>query len=216
MGRQQQSVEAIVLASHEARADRVITLLSDEHGRFPAFAKGAMGSKRRFGAHVEPMTRSTVELSVGGSGMARLLSASTVEAHAALKADLLRFALASTMCEVVLHLVVEHGREEGVYPLVKRALAHLNRPEIEVSEDLLLLFELKMLARSGVLGSLESLPLGEEILAVILDWNEGQWRPLHKEGRRDLALYLETRIQETSGRALRSRHFLDQMIDEAV
>jgi recombinational DNA repair protein (RecF pathway) len=214
MGRQQESVEAIVLASHEARSDRVITLLTDEHGRFPAFAKGAMGSKRRFGAHVEPLTLTMVDLSSGGSGMARLQSASTVDGHSTLKSDLLRFALASTMCEVVLHLVVEHGREAGVFSLVKRAMAHLNRPEIEATEDLLLLFELKMLARSGVLGALDSLPLGEETLAVLLDWDGGQWRPLHREGRRDLAHYLETRIQETSGRALRSRAFLDQMIDE--
>ena len=79
MDRSRQTVEAIVLTSQEARADRVITLLTDEHGRFPAFAKGAMGSKRRFGAHVEPLTLSQVDISMGGRGMPRLLEASALD-----------------------------------------------------------------------------------------------------------------------------------------
>jgi len=214
VGRAHQSAEAIILSSQEAREDRVITLLTQEHGRIPAFAKGAMGSKRRFGAHVEPLTLSRVELSTGGAGMARLLSGSAIDVFPVLKGDLLRFALASTMTEVVLLLVVEHGHEEGVYELTKRALTHLNRPEIEVSEDLLLLFELKMLARSGVLPELHELPVDDSVAQVIGQWNRGAWCPLHREGRRDLAHLLETRIQEVGGRALKSRGFLDQMLDE--
>ncbi len=214
MSRSRHSFEAIVLASQEARADRVITLLTDEQGRFPSYAKGAMASTRRFGAHVEPLTCSLVELTLGGSGMAKLLSASTVESHATVKADLLRFSLASTMCEIVLHLVPEHGREEGVYSLLKRALSHLNLPSVEVSEDHLLLFELKMLALSGLLPELGQLRVDDAVQSVLHDWLSGAWRPLHREGRRQLAVQLENRIQETSGRALKSRAFLDQMLDE--
>jgi DNA repair protein RecO len=214
MSRSVHSFEAIVLSSQEARADRVITLLTDEEGRFPSYAKGAMGSTRRFGAHVEPLTRSQVEISLGGSGMPRLLSASTVEAHATLKADLLRFSLASTLCEIVLHLVPEHGREVGVYPLLKRALSHLNTPSIEATEDHLLLFELKMLALGGLLPELGQLRVDSAVQSVLQDWLSGTWRPLHREGRAQLALQLENRIQEASGRALKSRAFLDQMLDE--
>ena len=203
-----------MLSSQEARSDRVITLLTDEEGRFPSFAKGAMASSRRFGAHVEPLTRSQVEVSLGGSGMPRLLSASTVEAHATLKADLLRFSLASTVCEIVLHLVPEHGREAGVYPLLKRALWHLNTPSVEANEDHLLLFELKMLALGGLLPELGQLRVDSAVQSVLQDWLSGTWRPLHRAGRAQLALQLETRIQEASGRTLKSRAFLDQMLDE--
>tara|TARA_B100000405_G_scaffold299200_1_gene257158 strand:+ start:35 stop:682 length:648 start_codon:yes stop_codon:yes gene_type:complete len=214
MSRARTNVEAIVLGSQEARADRVITLLTEEQGRFPAFAKGAMSSTRRFGAHVEPLTRTQVELSQGGTGMARLLSASTVESHPVLKADLLRFSLASTMCEIVLHLVPEHGREEGVFDLLKRALMHLNRPEVEATEDHLLLFELKMLALGGMLPELGQLRVDASVQAVLEGWLSGTWRPLDRDGRGKLARQLELRIQEASGRALRSRAFLDQMLDE--
>jgi len=214
MSRSRHSVEAIVLASQEARADRVITLLTEEQGRFPSYAKGAMGSTRRFGAHVEPLTCSQVELAVGGSGMPKLLSATTVQTHAVLKADLLRFSLASTMCEVVLHLVPEHGREEGVYALLKRALGHLNRPDVETSEDHLLLFELKMLSLGGMLPELGQLRVDSAVQSTLEAWLSGTWRPLHREGRGRLAHQLETRIQDASGRALKSRAFLDQMLDE--
>jgi DNA repair protein RecO len=214
MSRIRHSFEAIILSSHEARADRVITVLTDEEGRFPSYAKGAMGSTRRFGAHVEPLTRSLVDISLGGSGMAKLLSASTVEAHATLKADLLRFSLGSTMCEIVLHLVPEHGREAGVYPLLKRALSHLNIPTIEATEDHLLLFELKMLALGGMLPELGQLRVDAAVQSVLQDWLGGTWRSLDREGRRQLAVQLENRIQEASGRALKSRAFLDQMLDE--
>ena len=214
MSRSRHSVEALVLASQEARADRVITLLTEEQGRFPSYAKGAMSSTRRFGAHVEPLTCAQVDLSVGGSGMPRLISASTIESHATLKADLLRFSLASTMCEVVLHLVPEHGKEEGVYGLLRRALAHLNRPEIEPSEDHLLLFELKMLGLGGMLPELGQLSVDEGVQAALRDWLSGTWRPLEREGRARLAYQLEGRIQDASGRALKSRAFLDQMLDE--
>ena len=214
MSRSRHSVEAIVLASQEARADRVITLLTEEQGRFPSYAKGAMGSTRRFGAHVEPLTCSQVEIAVGGSGMPKLLSAATVESHAIVKADLLRFSLASTMCEIVLHLVPEHGHEAGVYGLLRRALGHLNRPEVESSEDHLLLFELKMLGLSGMLPELGQLHVDSSVQSVLEDWLSGTWRPLHREGRGPLARQLETRIQDASGRALKSRPFLDQMLDE--
>ena len=214
MSRSRISAEAIVLASHEARSDRVITLLTEEGGRFPSYAKGAMASTRRFGAHVEPLTRAHVELSVGGSGMPRLLSASTIESHAVLKADLLRFSLASTMCEIVLHLVPEHGREDGVYGLLKRALGHLNRPEVEAGEDHLLLFELKMLGLGGMLPELGQLDVDDSVQEVLESWLSGTWRPLERSGRQRLAHQLESRIQDASGRALKSRAFLDQMLDE--
>ena len=146
--------------------------------------------------------------------MARLLSAHTIESHAILKADLLRFSLASTICEIVLHLVPEHGREVGVYPLLKRALGHLNRPEVETSEDHLLLFELKMLSLSGLLPELGQLQVDDSIQSVLKDWLSGTWRPMHRAGRGPLARQLENRIQEASGRVLKSRVFLDQMLDE--
>ena len=91
---------------------------------------------------------------------------------------------------------------------------HLNRPEVEATEDHLLLFELKMLALGGMLPELGQLRVDASVQAVLEGWLSGTWRPLDRDGRGKLARQLELRIQEASGRALRSRAFLDQMLDE--
>ena len=47
--------EAVVLRTHTlGEADRIITLLTKEHGRIRAVAKGIRRTKSRFGARLEP------------------------------------------------------------------------------------------------------------------------------------------------------------------
>ncbi len=60
------SDEAIVLRTHKlAEADRIITLLTREHGVVRAVAKGVRRTSSRFGSRLEPFTHVDLQLAVG-------------------------------------------------------------------------------------------------------------------------------------------------------
>lgn len=208
--------EALVLRAADSGDDKVVHLLTPHLGHVPAFAKSARTSKRHTGGHLDLLHRVEVRL-VGHASrnLARLDSARTLEAFGGIRADLVRFALASSMLDVVLHLVPEHGHLQGVYELLLRALRHVDRATETPSEDVLLLFELRMLEGSGVLPGIADLPEISEISRKILaDWRRGNWRPLPDHERAIVGRVLEGLIEDCAGRPLRSRHFLDAMLRE--
>ena len=214
MARETLNVEAIVLSTQATREDRVVTLLTPELGRIPTYARGAARSQKRFGAHVEPMTHVDAEIQPRASSqMYGLRRSSSRTGFPTLKSDLLRLSLATTMVETVMHLVPEHGNEPGVFPLLLRALSHLDRQETEGTEDLLALFEVRLLLIAGLLPELNELPgLPTEALPAMSSWIRGRWEPLPDASRRGTCRALECLIQETSGRPLRSRPFLDEFV----
>ena len=60
------SDEAIVLRTHKlAEADRIITLLTRQHGVVRAVAKGVRRTSSRFGSRLEPFTHVDLQLAVG-------------------------------------------------------------------------------------------------------------------------------------------------------
>jgi DNA repair protein RecO (recombination protein O) len=60
--------EAVVLRTHDlGEADRIVTLLTREHGKVRAVAKGVRRTRSRFGARLEPFMMTDVQLYVGRS-----------------------------------------------------------------------------------------------------------------------------------------------------
>jgi DNA repair protein RecO (recombination protein O) len=60
--------EAVVLRTHDlGEVDRIVTMLSREHGRIRGVAKGVRRSKSRFGARLEPFSHVDVQLYEGRS-----------------------------------------------------------------------------------------------------------------------------------------------------
>lgn len=212
---QRWDADAIVLSGADSRDDKIVRLLLETDEVIPAvvrFARRAGKSSR--GAKVQPLT--TVHALLRGKPAEDLavLEEVAVEApHAVVKGDLLRFALASTMAEVVLVLVPDWGREEGVYALLARALAHLDDPAAKVGEELLLLFELRMLDLGGVLPPLESLAeLSRSSREALEAWRSGRFSPLSPPDVRAVGRFLEQALAAASGRTLVSRAFLDQVL----
>ncbi|MEZ4269403.1 MAG: DNA repair protein RecO [Myxococcota bacterium] len=208
--------EALVLRAADSGDDKVVHLLTPALGHVPAFAKSARSSKRRTGAHLDLLHRVEVRL-VGHStrNLARLDSARVLEVFGGIRADLVRFALASTMVDVVLHLIPEHGHLHGAYELLLRALRHLDRAAETPTEDVLLLFELRMLEGSGALpGVADLVGMPEKSREILADWHEGRWRPLPEDERATVGRVLEGLIEDATGRPLKSRRFLDAMLRE--
>ena len=58
--------EAIVLRTHKlGEADRIITLLTRQHGRVRAVAKGVRKTTSRWGSRLEPFTHVDLQLAEG-------------------------------------------------------------------------------------------------------------------------------------------------------
>lgn len=208
-------VDAVVLASYESRDDRIVHLLTDSpHGRVHALARRARRSPKLFAGNIEPITRCEVTFKLkADEELAVLQRATATTGFATIKGDLIRFAIASVMADVVLHLVPPHFHEPGVFLLLLRALSVLDDPARPPVEDVLGLFELRMLQLSGALPELDTWAgLPEEGRATLQDWMEDRWRPLDPDVRRPTLGFLEHAITELSGRPLKSRGFLDEML----
>jgi len=209
-----EAAEALVLDGVDVRDDRVVTLWVQGRGRLRAAARGGRKSARRFGAHIAPLTRAEVKLrSRPDWELGRLEWAEAREVFAVLKADLRRLALGTTMAEVILHLLPEHDDDPALYALTLRAWRSLDDPKRRPSEDLLLLFELRALALTGFLPPWDqAADLSAEARAVLTGWQDGRWAPLPPGARRAVAAFLEGAVCEASGRPLRSRPFLDEVL----
>ena len=119
--------DAIVLRRLDyGEADRIVTLLTRQHGKFAAIAKGARKGKGRI-SRLDLFARSRMMLAKGhnldvvtqveGRGDARYISG-----------DLLRTAYASLVAEVVDKVLEERHPVDDMFDLVVETLDRLNRP----------------------------------------------------------------------------------------
>jgi DNA repair protein RecO (recombination protein O) len=106
--------EAIVLRTHKlGEADRIITLLTRQHGRVRAVAKGVRRTTSKFGSRLEPFTHVDLQLAVGRN-LDTITQAETHGSYAApLGADYERYTAGTAMLETAERLVVEE-REPAV------------------------------------------------------------------------------------------------------
>jgi len=205
--------DAIILTSTEVRDDRILHLLTPEQGRLPVVAKRARKTSKRFGGQLQAITLLEARLTLHeGRDLGYVDASSERHSFAKVKGTLERFAYASVMIEVVTHLIPPHGHEPGVFQLLERALNHLNNAD-EVGEEILALFELRMLRGLGLLPSWDALiGIPQEAIVVLEAWLSSQWQALPGESLFPTIKALETLIQETSGRRLKSRGVLSDLI----
>lgn len=100
--------EAVVLRTHKlGEADRIISLLTREHGRIRAVAKGVRRTTSRFGARLEPCGYVNVQLAKGRS-LDVITQVETREPFGqTIGADYSRYTTATVMLETADRLVVE-------------------------------------------------------------------------------------------------------------
>jgi DNA repair protein RecO len=168
-----------VLSGADSRDDKIVRLLLETDELVPAVARFARrgGKKPSKASSIQPLSRVHVTLRGRPSDTLALLETVALETpHAIVKGDLVRFALATSMSEVVLQLVPDWGREEGVYALLARALGHLDDPGAAAGEALLALFELRMLDLAGVMPPISSLfELPAPAREALQGWQRGRF-----------------------------------------
>jgi DNA repair protein RecO (recombination protein O) len=118
--------DAIVLRCVDYRdADRIVTLLTRQHGKVSALARGARKSKKRFAGALEGFAVISVELALGSAELGRLDSAQVTRAFPALLADLARLTAAGALLRRCRELLPEHVPDEPVFDEVLAMLEAL-------------------------------------------------------------------------------------------
>ena len=103
--------EAVVLRTHKlGEADRIITMLSREHGKIRAVAKGVRRTTSKFGARLEPFTHVDLQIATGRT-LDVVTQAVTLHAYSEpLGQDYQRYTIGQVMIETAERLVSEEGQ----------------------------------------------------------------------------------------------------------
>jgi DNA repair protein RecO (recombination protein O) len=140
---------ALVLRTRPfGESDRIVTLLTEQHGKVTGIAKGAKNSRRRFAGTLEPFVRiRAVFRQRPASDLVFLLRCEFDGAWRAFGRELDRFAAGSHVLELADRMVL--GRESGreLYRLVEETLTLLDGGL--ACDPVLRAFELHLLAATG-------------------------------------------------------------------
>ena len=121
-----QVVQAVVVGGLDyGERDRVVRLLTAEHGRISAMAHNARGSRRRFGAALDLGQRVEAVLRPGKGELWHLDSARTLDSSLALHGDMGALALVAYSCELVSSLAQESSPEPRLHGLLATFLGVL-------------------------------------------------------------------------------------------
>ena len=158
--------QAIVLRSWRlGEADRILSLLTRDHGKLRAVAKGVRKTKSRYGALLEPANH--VELMLyPGRELDTVTQVSTLDRMAHLREDLERISRASIMLETAEYVAIDREPQPELYQLVLGALRTLDAGDRPL---LLAGFLFKLLVAEGVgpaLGHCTGCGTTEELVAI--------------------------------------------------
>nr|WP_211161067.1 DNA repair protein RecO [Microcella alkalica] len=122
--------EAVVLRTHKlGEADRIVTMLSRQHGKIRAVAKGVRRTGSRFGSRLEPFMVADVQLYVGRS-LDVVQQAETLGSYGAeISDDYASYTAASAMVETADRVTGDDGGGVQQYLLLVGALRSLARRE---------------------------------------------------------------------------------------
>lgn len=141
-------------------ADRIIHVLTREHGRLGAIAKGARRPRSRLGGRLEPGSHVELVLWEGRGELATVTGADLIRSHQSLALDSYRMRVCQIGLEAVLRLFVEHDPSPHAFHVLVRFLDLLDerrssaghRPLVEPALDpLVLALQLKLLWLAGYL-----------------------------------------------------------------
>src|SRR2546423_4851093 len=161
--------DAIVLRRLDyGEADRILTILSREHGKFSAIAKGARRGKARNGSALDLFSHSKMMLAKGRN----LDVVAQVERTGDVRnisGDLKRTAYASLVAEVVDKVLEDRHPVDDIFELVVSTLGRLNAPERSSRADAAW-FLMRLLDLLGYQPQLSQCPSCSQALPEAAGW----------------------------------------------
>jgi DNA repair protein RecO (recombination protein O) len=116
----------VVLRTYRlGEADRIVVLLTGDHGKVRAVAKGVRRTGSKFGARLEPLSHVSLQLWQGRSELDVVDQAEVVDTFRVVREDLARMAMGMSILEVADHLAQERHRDRPLYEMVVGALRAL-------------------------------------------------------------------------------------------
>lgn len=164
----------VVLRTYRLReSDRIVVIMTEQHGKVRAVARGVRKTTSKFGSRLEPMSHTRLLL-VRGRELDIVSQAESVESTAPLRSSLDRTSQAMAIIEAVDQLSIEREPDPQLYRMLVGALRSLaERP----SPLTVAAFYLKVLAAAGVGPELQScVRCGEDgasVQLVSFDTSEG-------------------------------------------
>jgi DNA repair protein RecO (recombination protein O) len=123
--------EGIIIKRRNLKdADRILTVLTANHGKIVVRASGIRRIPSRRSPHVELLNHCMLTL-YNGHAFPVLTEAQTIDSFAPIKEDLHKIGLAYHLCELVDGLCPEGQENRAVFSLVKSTLTRLSREENE-------------------------------------------------------------------------------------
>jgi DNA repair protein RecO (recombination protein O) len=117
--------EGVVLRTIKlGEADRIVTIMTQGHGKVRAVAKGVRKTTSKFGARLEPTSRVALQC-YKGRELDIVTQAETVEAHRALREEYALFTHAVPMLEAVDQVAQEREPNPALYRMLTGALRTL-------------------------------------------------------------------------------------------
>jgi DNA repair protein RecO (recombination protein O) len=154
-------------------ADRIVTLMTENHGRVRAVAKGIRRTTSKFGSRLEPTTHVSLQLYLGRE-LDTITQAETIAHLSNVRDDLHRFSRANVMLETVDQVALEREPNNSLYRMLVGALAELDRDDAPL---VLAGFLLKLLALEGFQPQLdECVACGSMSNLVAFDVDDGGLR----------------------------------------
>ena len=182
-------------------ADRIITIVTSEHGKVRAVAKGSRRTRSKLAGHIEPLRHVDLQLYRGRGELDIVTGAVTLDRWPTLRCDLDRLGTAMTLAEAVDQSVHDRGDDPVPYQMLTGALRRLDQSP---SEMLLPAFLLRLLAHEGTAPMLEGCVVGtgcEEAPIVAFDPAQGGVTcEVHRRGRQLSGGALEMLRLITEGR----------------
>jgi len=118
--------EGIVLRTHKlGEADRIVSVLTRQHGKVRAVAKGVRKTKSRFGARLEPTMHLQLLFYEGRGDLQIVTQAETIDHFRAVRDDLDRLTRAVSMLEAADQLSLEGESNPALYQMLLGALRAL-------------------------------------------------------------------------------------------
>jgi DNA repair protein RecO (recombination protein O) len=116
-------VQALVLRTVDyADADRIVTLLTREHGRIACLARGARRSGRRFRGGLSVLQRIDARVRLAEHGLSTQTESDAIHDAQTLGQDLLRWAIGLALVELLAGVLPEGGGGDPWYGQVHRFL----------------------------------------------------------------------------------------------
>ncbi len=139
--------EAVILRRQDlGEADRLLTLFTPTKGRVRAVAKGIRRPGSKKAGHLEPFTRSRLQLARGRE-LDIVTQAETISGYPGLRSELIRLGQAAYAAELLDRFGVEESDNQAIYQLMTDTLERLDQDPLP--ENALRYFQIRLLDLVG-------------------------------------------------------------------